>query len=691
MAEDNYKVDEIDSELQAIHETAMEDFDEIATITMPERNLCLEDREFATVKGMQFAGEMWEGYENKPKIEVNKVHLSGLRIINEYRNNRISVAFVSREGVEYDQLADRCAGLYRADELDSCADEAYDNAFEEAVWGGFGAFRYRTEYEDQEDYEDEKQRIRIEPIFDADRCVFFDLNAKRQDKSDAKFCFVLNPMTRESYFQEYDEDPVSFPISTNNINQQFDWVQPDIVYVAEYYKVEMVKEVVYAYTLIDGTKEHHTKTELEANPDIIKELEATGAKLTSKKNIKQQKVHKYIINGQRVLEDCGYIAGTQIPIVPVYGKRWYINNIERYMGCVRLAKDAQRLKNMQLSKLAEISSISSAEIPIVTPEQIAGHQQDWADANIKNLAYLQLNPVMDSNGQMVAAPPIGYTKPPSVPPALAALMQIAEQDMQEILGNQQAGEILPNQVSGRAIELVQNKIDMQAYIYVDNMKKAIKRGGQIWLAMAKDVYVEPNRKMKSVSANGQSAMVEIARPVMNEEGEIEYENDLSSAKFDIAVEVGASSSSRKAATVRNLMGMMQLPNQSPQDIQVLSNMAMMNMEGEGLEDARAYYRKNLLRMGIGKPTDAEQEELMAEAQNQQPNAQDQYFVAAAVNEQAKAQKAQADTVKTVADAEKIKVETAQTVADMSQQSQTHFVETLGKVKELTSPAVNAKI
>jgi hypothetical protein len=37
------------------------------------------------------------------------------------------------------------------------------------------------------------------------------------------------------------------------------------------------------------------------------------------------------------------------------------------MGAVRLAKDSQRLKNMQLSKLAEISAYSAARKPIIDP------------------------------------------------------------------------------------------------------------------------------------------------------------------------------------------------------------------------------------------------------------------------------------------------------------------------------------
>jgi hypothetical protein len=77
------------------------------------------------------------------------------------------------------------------------------------------------------------------------------------------------------------------------------------------------------------------------------------------------------MDGRQVLEDCGRIAGKHIPIVPFYGRRWYVDGIERFMGHVRLAKDPQRIKNMQLSKLAEISAQSSTEKPIFTPEQIA--------------------------------------------------------------------------------------------------------------------------------------------------------------------------------------------------------------------------------------------------------------------------------------------------------------------------------
>jgi hypothetical protein len=43
-------------------------------------------------------------FENKPKLEVNKIALSVIRIINEYRNNRVTVDFTSKDGQPNDKL-----------------------------------------------------------------------------------------------------------------------------------------------------------------------------------------------------------------------------------------------------------------------------------------------------------------------------------------------------------------------------------------------------------------------------------------------------------------------------------------------------------------------------------------------------------------------------------------------------------
>lgn len=661
--------------LAAIHQEALTEFDNIQSALRDERLQCLQDRRFYSIAGAQWEGPLGEQFENKPKFEVNKIHLAVIRIINEYRNNRITVDFVSKEGKEYDKLADTCDGLYRADEQDSGAEEAYDNAFEEGVAGGFGAWRLRTVYENEEDEEDEKQRIRIEPIFDADSSVFFDLNAKRQDKADAKRCFVITSMTRQAYKDEWGDDPASWPKEVHQY--EFDWLTPDVVFVAEYYRVEETRETVYVWETIDGEEERYKDADFEADETLEERLMAVGSREVRQKNIKRRRVRKYILSGAKILEDCGYIAGKCIPIAPMYGKRWFVDNVERCMGHVRLAKDAQRLKNMQLSKLGEISALSSVEKPILTPEQVAGHQMMWADDNIKNYPYLLVNPITDANGNQAVTGPIGYTKPPQIPQALAALLQITEQDMQDLLGNQQAGEELQPNISGKAVELVQNKLDMQTFIYMSNMSKAIKRSGEIWLSMAKDVLVEEGRKMKSIGPQNEMQSVELAKPVVNEKGEIETENDLSEAEFDVNVDVGPSSSSKRAATVRALTGMASLTDDA-ETKQVLGAMAMMNMEGEGITEVRDYFRKKLLRMGVVKPTEEEQQTMADEQANQKPDPNTQYLQAAADEATANATQARAKTILTVAQADETKAKTMKTLAEVDSSEQRQAMEVIEK-------------
>jgi len=641
-----------------VHESALNQFDNIQTALRDERLQCLEDRRFYSIAGAQWEGPLWYQYENKPKFEVNKIALAVQRIFSEYRNNRITVNFVSKDGSKNTTLADICDKLYRADEQDSVAEEAYDNAFEEAVGGGFGAWRLRTIYEDDEDPENEKQRIRIEPIFDADSSVFFDLNAKRQDKSDARHCFVVSSMTREAYKQEWDDDPASWP---KEIHQyEFDWSTPDVVFVAEYYAIEEVSEKVRIFEAIDGSEERYMQSEFDADPTLEETLMAVGTREVRSKRIKRKRIHKYIMSGGRVLEDAGYIAGKCIPIVPVYGKRWFIDNIERCMGHVRLAKDAQRLKNMQLSKLGEISALSSVEKPILTPEQVAGHQQMWADDNLRNYPYLLINPITAADGSTQVGGPVAYTKSAAVPPALAGLLQITEQDIRDVLGNQEQGDKIVSNISGTAVEMVQQRLDMQTFIYMSNMAKAIRRCGEIWLSMAKDVYVEPRRKMKGMGMQGEVTTVELMKPTITEEGALEYEGDLSKAHLDVNVDVGPSFRSQREAIVRSLTNMIAI-TQDPQTQSVLQAMAIMNMEGEGLADAREFFRKKLVELGVVNPNEEDLKRMQQAMENAQPDPNAVFIEAAAQKATAEAARAQADAVRTMADTELIKAKTVETL------------------------------
>lgn len=669
-----------------IHQQALVEFDRVQSSVRDERLQCLQDRRFYSIAGAQWEGPLGDQYENKPRFEVNKIHLSVIRIINEYRNNRIAVDFVSKDGEANDRLTETCNGLYRADERDSGAEEAYDNAFEEAVGGGYGAWRLRTVYEDDENDEDERQRIRIEPIYDADSSVFFDLDAKRQDKADAKYCFVLYSMTREAYMAEWNDDPTTWPKVIHQY--EFDWDTPDVVFVAEYYRVEETRETVRIFLTIQGEEERYMQADFDADETLEETLAAVGTVEVRQKRIKRKRVRKYIMSGGGILDDMGYIAGKNIPIVPVYGKRWFVDNVERCMGHVRLAKDPQRLKNMQLSKLGEISALSSIEKPILVPEQVSGHQVMWAEDNLRNYPYLLINPITGPNGETTAAGPVAYTKSATIPPAMAALLQITESDMAEILGSSQQADKMVSGISGKAVELIQTRLDMQTFIYMSNMAKAVRRCGEIWLSMSKDIYVEEKRKMKTVGSMEEVGSIELMKPSIDPEtGELIYENNLGDALFDVAVDVGPSSSSRRDATVRALTGMMQVTT-DPTTQQVLQAMAIMNMEGEGIGDIKEYFRKQLVQMGVLKPTEEEQQQMMEAQANVQQDPQTAYLLAEAAKSQAQAIKAQADTEYTLARSEETKAKTIQTLSSVDIDERKSAIETAEKFGAAIQPQTN---
>jgi hypothetical protein len=292
-----------------------------------------------------------------------------------------------------------------------------------------------------------------------------------------------------------------------------------------------------------------------------------------------------------------------------------------------------------------------------------GHAQMWAQDNVTRYPYLLINSLRDADGNPQPAGPIGYTRAPQVPPVMAALIQIATQALSDLLGNQQAGEELQPNISGKAIELIQTRLDMQAFIYMSNFSKFMKRCGEVWLSMAKDILVEDDRQMKTVEPDGTLNTVTIRQPVVDPEtGEQGMANDLDDAKFDVRSDVGPSSQSKRAAAVKALTGMAQITT-DPEMQQVITSAAIMNMEGEGLQDLRDFCRARLVKMGVIKPTNEEIQELTAQAQNQVPDPQAEYLAAAARQADSDAALGHAKTIDTLASAKLKDAQTDKTLAD----------------------------
>lgn len=634
---------------------------EVQSALNPERIQCLKDRRFYSIAGAQWEGRWGLQYENRPRLEINKIHRSVIDIIQNYRQNRVTVEFVSKSGKKRDTLADICRGAYRADEQRSNAFEAYDNGFEEAVGGGFGAWRLSTEYEDEEDPENENQKICIEPIYDADNCVFFDLSAKRQDKRDATFAFILSSFSPESATKTFGFLPST--IQRIVTQSYFDFTPTDLIYVAEYFKVEHKKEKILYFKNGAGEEEKIFASDFKDGKKDLDDYIARGYIKVRERTISRRRVRKYIVDGARVLKDCGYIHGPNIPIVPVYGKRWFIDGIERCMGHVRLASDPQRLFNMEMVQLAEQSSLSSVERPIFFPQQMVGHEALWAMDNINNYNYMIINPTYDKEGNIIQAGPVGFTKPPQISPATAALIQVTDSSLKEMLGNNSSLDNVVGNVSGEALRIIEKNVDSQANIYMSNFVKSMQRCGEIWLGMAREIYIEASRILKTIGNDGDVSFIEVNSQVLDiKTGAIVYDNDIESADFEVYASVGPTSDSEKESALRAITALMQVSGQNQQTLDILAASAALNLKGENLGPLKKFFRKKLILAGVETPTDSEREELAAELQSQGPDAQSEYLKAASEEAVARAAALRADTIKTISDSELNKAKTVETMS-----------------------------
>jgi hypothetical protein len=607
-----------DDRLAEVHARALKRFDAIWTVQRDERAESLDDRRFCTIRGAQWDDEWTSQFEGAPKMEVDKTSKELERIYSDYRNNRISVDFRPDDDQGDDEAADALDGLYRADFEDG-GQEAQDVAFEEGVGGGIGAWRLRANYEDEGDPDNDYQRICFEPITDADQRVFFGPSLF-SDKHDAEWCIVLNPIPDEEFEEEYpDASNTDF---TNWPQTSFIWydMAAKIVVVGEYYEVDQVKteKVVLSHPVIEDEKVLY-----DPDKGDIADLKAQGWKVERRRTAKKPQVTKYVISGAEVLSE-ETVPGPNIPIIPFFAKRKIINNVEHCSGHVRKAKDPQRIYNAEVSQLALIAGISPFEKPILTTEQVAGHENSWAEGNIKRSPYQLINALRNEDGTIAQTGPVGKVEPPSVPQATAALIQLAGQDIADITGSSDQADEVPANTSAKAIDLVHQRVDSKNFIYTDNFGTAVRRCGTVWKGMASELYVEEGRKMRAKDEKGGEKYIQIGQPYMTKDGK--QANLAFDSKYRCIVDIGPSSRTRRDATVRSLVGMAEAAGQAgDQELAAACIIAALaEMDGEGISDLKKWVRMRGIKLGVLQPTDEEKQELAQQqqlaAQQPDPNA-----------------------------------------------------------------------
>ena len=636
--------------LEAVHARALKRFDAAAIPQAEIRAHALLCRRVLAIPGAIWEGPWGDQFENSIRVEIDKLGKGVEKIVQDYRSNRIVPDFRPAGNTGDPETADTLDGMHRADSYHFKSQQARDNAFEEAQGGGFGAYRLCNDYADPLDPDSDEQRINPGLIIvDADQRVYFDPNSKLYDKSDAKYAFVLTADAREAFEEDYPGKVADWP--ENRLNVLFDWFTPDVVVKAEYYEVEEKQDERLIFTQkVSGEEQRYWADELE--PADISELKAKGWKKTSKKRLRRR-VRKYVFSGAEVLEDPGYIAGPNIPIVPVYHKRSFVDNQERFRGVVSKRLDAQRVYNAKVSKLAEQDALAPREKPIFAADQLPPPLQDlWAKQEQERHPYALVNPLFNPvTGEVVALGPIGKIEPPSVSQVTALLLQAASADLTDETEDG-ADEVVAN-TSAEAMDIAATRIDAKSGIPLDNMRQSVQREGEIYLGMCPDCYYEPGRSVETMSEDGEDGEAKLSEPHTDKQGRFRVRNDFTQGKYKVIVDVTEATATRRDKTVKSMLSTAQVATEA-QDMelaQVAVLTAVMNQDGEGTTDLQRYARKRLVGMGVVEPNEEEQAEMEQAAQNQQPDptavladAQAMALKASAEKDSAAAQKVLVDAI-----------------------------------------------
>lgn len=611
------------NDIQKMHDKAY-------TSGQPVRQMGSDDLVFYWVT--QWDDQLLDTSSLEYRGEFNVLRKAGRQIMADLRSNPVQVDFDPKDP-EREDGADFLDGLYRADDRRNSSIEAYDYASQDSVVCGFGAWELYTEYETSR-AGDEKQVIRRRFIPEANNTAFCDPNARLLDKSDARYWSLLTPYSIEGYndlVEELTGEDSDFNPSNFRSPEQsytFPWFgESEKVYVTNFYHKCKVKDKVLTFRDVFGQLQKYRESEINS---IMDELIDSGYEIVGEKDVERWEVRKYIASGAEILngemnEETGeregeVIAGEFIPVVPVYGERSFVEGEEYYSGVTRLAKDPQRLRNFQMSYLADIVSRSPRPKPIYFPEQLQGFEDMHSLSGAENNFPYLLQQRLDVNGEALPLGPIGTSPEQTVPQALMASIQLTKDAVSDVADPGLPQDIADPDMSGKAIHALQARVDKQSYIYQHNMKFAKRYDGLVYASMSAVVYDAP-RQAQIVLPDGTKKQVDVMEAVMNESGEMVVLNDLTNAEFEVHSDIGPSYDTQKEQTREQIGAMIQGMDPADPLRQMLTLKQLELMDGVNVKDVREHVRKQMIASGFKEPETDEEKEAVAQQQQaqQQPD------------------------------------------------------------------------
>jgi len=565
------------SEKDPLFTEAMRRYKASVEATQENRVDMIDDQRFAS--GDQWPDDVKALRVGRPMQTINRLPAFIDQIIGDARQNKVAIKVFAGEDGDV-EVAKIYSGLIRSIENRSNADFAYDTALEQTATFGFGAWRIKTRYVDDDTFD---QEVTIERIPNALN-VHFDPSAIQPDYSDAEYAIVVDSISKDEFKARW---PKAAESNFQTEHMQAGWSSGDNMQIAEYWYKERTPATLYL--LNDGTATFDKPTAPEL---VIRERK-------SEKCV----VRMCIMSGAEVLEQAEW-AGRYIPIVGVNGKEDMVDGKRILRGIVRHAKDPQRMYNYWRTIDTETKALAPKAPVMVTTKQLDGLDEYWSDALSGNLPYLPYNP--DPTAPMPQRLNAGMQDKGFEQAAMLAVdeMKATTGIYSAALGEQS------NETSGRAILARQREGDTANFAYIDNLSRAIRYSARVIIDLIPKIY-DTERVIEIMGIDGQKTLERINSARVNDDGMVEPVNDLTTGRYDLVVDVGPSYTTKR---VEALNMMVEIAKMNPAIMQVAGDLIVKSMDWDGADAIAERLKRTVPANIIGDEEGEQEQEIPAEVQ-----------------------------------------------------------------------------
>lgn len=572
-------------------------------------DLCREDIRFVTLPGAQWDQRQMSTRGNRAMYQFDKLSPHVKQIVNEWRQ---APPAGKVRGVEESDtgLAEIMQGLCRNIESVSHAEDARVIALEPAVTGGFGVYRIRTRYSNEDSFD---QEICTEPVYNP-FAVKFDPSAVKRDRSDGMFAFVEEDMSKEVYQSTYPDKAIDSDFFFQDAGKVWRPYAPDgsidesRVRIAEYYwKQPTTRRLLALQPPAAAVNTRAPEAQITFEDDLRKrlgndlsQLEALGWTVIKERKVESYKVMCRLTNGSEWLSEEMEFPSKYIPLIPVWGDITTVDGEDYFQGLVRRSKDQQRLHNVH--RTAAIEAVAKApKAPFIGKlSWIKGFESIWQRANAEDYAFLPIAEGAQDVPQRAAQA--------EVPVALLQLAQLDNEDIKATTGqyNPSLGA-QSSETSGRAIALRRAQGATSTFNYVGNMNNAIRLEYEIYIDMIPRVY-DTQRVVRILGADGAEDWKTLYQEVVNPQtGATQVINDISKGKYDVTVSIGPSYATQRLEAVDMWTQLAaQIGSAAPGLAALVTYQVAKNLDLPGSEEVTEALRSMLVAQKMLPPKDGEQ-------------------------------------------------------------------------------------